>query len=82
MISEVYDALISAGAPEDKARKAAETLANTDNRFSRIDGAVLKLESKLDGAVLKLEAEFVLVKWMIGFAIALNFAILTRLFLH
>ena len=32
MISEVYDALISAGAPEDKARKAAETLANYDNR--------------------------------------------------
>jgi len=82
MISEVYDALISAGAPEDKARKAAETLANADNRFSRIDGAVLKLESKLDGAVLKLESELVLVKWMAGFGIALNVAILTRLFLH
>lgn len=27
MIAEVYDALIAAGAPEDKARKAAETLA-------------------------------------------------------
>ena len=71
MISEVYDALISAGAPEDKARKAAETLANYDNRFSRIDGAALKLE-----------AELVLVKWMVGFGIAMNIAILTRLFLH
>ena len=93
MISEVYDALISAGAAEDKARKAAETLADTDNRFSRIDGAVLKLESKLDGAVLKLEskldgavlkleAELVLVKWMVGFSIAMNVAILTRSFFH
>src|SRR5436309_12460870 len=104
MISEVYDALISAGAAEDKARKASETLANYDNRFSRIDGAVLKLDSKLDGAVLKLdskldgavlkldskldgavlklEAELVLVKWMVGFAIALNVAILTRSFFH
>jgi hypothetical protein len=71
MISEVYDALIAAGAPEDKARKAAETLANTDNRFSRIDGAVLKVE-----------AELVLVKWMVGFGIAMNVAILTRLFFH
>ena len=71
MISEVYDALISAGAPEDKARKAAETLANYDNGFSRIDGAVLKLESEL-----------VLVKWMVGFGIAMNVAILTRLFFH
>jgi hypothetical protein len=82
MISEVYDALISAGAPEDKARMAAETLANYDNRFSRIDGAVLKLESKLDGAVLKLDAELLLVKWMVGFGIAMNIAILTRLFFH
>src|SRR3954453_4663712 len=104
MISEVYDALISAGAAEDKARKAAETLANYDSRFSRIDGAilkldskldgavlkldskldgaVLKLESKLDGAVLKLEAELVLMKWMVGFAIALKVAILTRSFFH
>ncbi len=82
MISEVYDAFIAAGAPEDKARKAVETLANDDNRFSRIDGAVLKLESRLDGAVLKLEAELVLVKWMVGFGIAMNVTILTRLFLH
>jgi hypothetical protein len=71
MISEVYDAFIAAGAPEDKARKAAETLANYDNRFSRIDGAVLKLESEL-----------VLVKWMVGFGIAMNVSILTRLFFH
>jgi hypothetical protein len=71
MISEVYDALIAAGAPEDKARKAAETLANYDNRFSR-----------LDGAVLKVEYELALVKWMVGFGIAMNVAILTRLFFH
>jgi hypothetical protein len=71
LISEVYDALISAGAAEDKARKAAETLANYDNRFSRVDGAILKVESEL-----------VLVKWMVGFAIALNVAILTRSFFH
>ena len=71
MISEVYDAFIAAGAPEDKARKAAEVLANYDNRFSRIDGAVLKVESEL-----------LLVKWMVGFGIAMNVAILSRLFFH
>lgn len=64
MISEVYDAFIAAGTPEDKARKAAEALADYENRFSRID------------------AELVVVKWMVGFGIALNIAILTRLFLH
>jgi hypothetical protein len=37
MISEVYDAFIAAGAPEDKARKAAEAIAAYENRFSRIE---------------------------------------------
>jgi hypothetical protein len=71
MISEIYDAFIAAGTPEDKARKAAETLANYDDRFSRLDGAVLKVQSEL-----------VLLRWMTGFSIALDVAILTRLFLH
>jgi hypothetical protein len=44
MISEVYDAFLAAGAPEDKARKAAETLAGFENRFAKIetDLAVVK----------------------------------------
>jgi hypothetical protein len=64
MIPEVYDAFIAAGAPADKARKAAEALADRENRFSRID------------------AELIVLKWMVGFAIALNVAILTRSFFH
>jgi hypothetical protein len=64
MISEVYDALFAAGAPEDKARKAAETLANCENYFPQID------------------ARLIVLKWMVGFAVALDVAILTRLFLH
>jgi hypothetical protein len=44
MISEVYEAFIAAGTPEDKARKAAEAIASYENRFSRVetDLAVLK----------------------------------------
>ena len=64
MISEVYDAFIAAGAPEDKARKAAEALADYENRFNRLD------------------VELIVLKWMVGFGIALNIAILTRLFFH
>ena len=44
MISEVYDAFIAAGAPEDKARKAAEALAAYENRFSRIEADPLVLK--------------------------------------
>jgi hypothetical protein len=64
MISEVYDAFISAGASEDKARKAAEALAERENRTPRIDPRLIVL------------------RWMVGFAVALDVAILTRLFLH
>ena len=44
MMSEVYDAFLSAGTPEDKARKAAEAIASYENRFARVDTdlAVLK----------------------------------------
>jgi hypothetical protein len=64
MISEVYDAFITAGTPEEKDRKAAEALADYENGFTRID------------------SELLILKWMVGFGIALNVAILTRLFLH
>ena len=44
MMSEVYDAFLSAGAPEEKARRAAEAIASYENRFARVDTdlAVLK----------------------------------------
>lgn len=37
MNSEVYDALIAAKAPEDKARKAAEAVAKLKDRFYSIE---------------------------------------------
>jgi hypothetical protein len=69
MISEVYDAFIAAGAPEDKARKAAEALANYDQRFDRVEREMLRTQ-----------AELTLLKWMVGFVIALDVAILIRVF--
>ena len=37
MLTEVYDALIDAGASEDKARKAASAVAGYDSRLVAID---------------------------------------------
>jgi hypothetical protein len=44
MLSRTYDALVAAGAPEDKARAAAEELAGYESQFAQIetDLAVLK----------------------------------------
>jgi hypothetical protein len=44
MISEVYDALVSAGAPEEKARKAAESLTKNDDRLAKIEGELLVIK--------------------------------------
>ena len=37
MLSKTYDALVAAGAPEDKARAAAEELAGYESRFAKIE---------------------------------------------
>lgn len=44
MLSKTYDALIAAGAPEEKARGAAEELAAYETRFAKIeqDLAIIK----------------------------------------
>lgn len=70
MISEVYDALLAAGSPEEKARKAAEAVASYDNRLVAIENRLVRIES-----------EMAMLCWMVGFGLALNVAILARLFL-
>ncbi len=37
MIFEVYDALKVAGATEEKAKKTAESLANYESRFNKVE---------------------------------------------
>jgi hypothetical protein len=71
MISEVYDALIASGAPEDKARKAAEAMAAYDGRFNGIEHDLGVIRGDIN-----------LLKWMNGITWALCFGILFKLFLH
>lgn len=55
MLAEVYDALIEAGASQDKARKAAEAVAAYENKFGRIENDLTGIRGELN-----------LVKWMVG----------------
>ncbi len=57
MISEVYDAFLSAGTPEDKARKAAEALTVHESRFAKIEGELLVLKWMV-GFVLAFQVAF------------------------
>ena len=58
MISELYDALLAAGAPEEKARKAAETLAGFENRFAKIETDLLVLKWMTGTAIVLLIGGF------------------------
>jgi hypothetical protein len=71
MISEIYDAFVSAGAPEEKARKAAEALTGHESRFGKIETEIVAIKGELT-----------LLRWMLGFALALLTAIALKLFMH
>ncbi len=51
MVTEVYDALIDAGASEEKARKAASVLPDYNREFSDIRGE-LKVLKAMNGVAI------------------------------
>ena len=61
MMSALYDALRSAGAADESARKAAEEVASFENRFAKVEG------------------ELAVIKWMVGFNLALTAGVLAKL---
>ena len=63
MIAEVYDALIEAGASQEKARKAAEAIAGW-SRFTEIEKRLERMEGKIT-----------LLSWMVGVSISLTLAL-------
>jgi hypothetical protein len=71
MIAEIYDALLSAGSPEDKARKAAEAVAAYENRFAGLDQRFGKVAGDLK-----------LLTWMVGFNLAATIGIIFLLLRH
>jgi hypothetical protein len=68
MSAELYDALLEAGASEEKARKAAEAVAAYDNRFAA-----------LDTRLATIGGELAWLKWMVGTNIVLTLGVLWRL---
>ena len=55
MVTELYDALIDAGASEEKARTASKALADYESRFNNIDKELTIINGELK-----------IMKWMLG----------------
>jgi phage shock protein A len=95
MIAELYDALLAAGSPEDKARKAAEAMAGYDaydSRLTSIETRLTTLErdvgelrrdvGDLKQRVTRVEGDLLLLKWMVGFVLAFQVAMFVKLFVQ
>jgi hypothetical protein len=91
MVAELYGALIAAGAPDDKARKAAgyeayeQRLGRIESDIGELKRDVIELRNSVSGLDRRLSAlggEVLLVKWMLGFVLAFQAAISIKLFLH
>ena len=63
MLTEVYDAFIAAGTPEDKARSAAQALSAESFATK---GDIVRLEKE----IAAVQVDIGLVKWMLGVVIA------------
>ena len=61
MLSRICDALRAAGAPDDKAREAAEEIAGFEDRLTAV------------------ESDLKLLKWMVGFNLAMSMVIVALL---
>jgi hypothetical protein len=82
MIAEIYDALLAAGSPEDKARKAAEAIAGYENRFTTIDQRLARMEGDFNQRFAKIEGELKLLTWMVGFNLAATVGVFFMLLRH
>ena len=79
MIAEVYDALRSAGADDDKARKAAEAVADARTDVAAIERG---LKSEMYGIRVEMQGirgEIYTLKWLNGGLLAVVVAIFVRL---
>jgi hypothetical protein len=91
MLSQTYDALVAAGAPEEKARAAAEEIAGYEDRLNAVaidiatikgDIAAIKTElggvaTKGDLAAIKTQLSGMATKaWVLGTVLAQTFVLL------
>lgn len=115
MVTEIYHPLREAGASEEKARRAAEVLADYNDRFSTVQTRMDRVQSSIDALkihierqvaelraalstelqremaalrpdleppISRLEAGYAVLRWMVGTSIALDLAVLVKLFVH
>ena len=86
MLVELYDALKEAGASEERARAAAESLVLGHDRLERIEENTVRIPqvendiARLDKELAVIEAQIDPLKWMNGIVIAGVLALISKTF--
>ena len=88
MISELYEALINAGATEEKAREAAQDLSaenlNSKDTIAEVKAELASdiagLDEKLSGKIAELDKNMAVLKWMMGATLTGVAAIIVKIF--
>ena len=78
MISELYEALLNAGATEEKAREAAVALSaenlNSKDTVAQVKAELASdiagLDEKLSGRIAALDKKMAVMQWMLGTTLA------------
>lgn len=95
MIAELYDALKEAGASEEKAKAAAQAIADYERHFVHIESKLDSIDSEikvvkseikivrtdLEAEIKAVKTELSIVKWLVGFGIAGIISLIIKAFL-
>jgi hypothetical protein len=84
VFGNLYDALRGAGVPDDKARAAAEELFEQTAEVGIMRAAIGQLQTDMTSVkrdIVDLKSGFAVMRWMLGFNIAMTVAIVGKLFL-
>jgi hypothetical protein len=76
MLSKTYDALLAAGAPEGKARDAAEEIAAYENRLTRIETDIALIKAEISSFRDEVRQTMATKAWVLTSMLAQTFAIL------
>jgi hypothetical protein len=74
MLGQLYDALRAGNVPDDKARAAAEEVANYEGELTKLRLDMDERFREMGDRIGRVEADVRLLKWMMGFVLAFQVA--------
>jgi hypothetical protein len=74
MVGQLYDALRAGNVPDEKARAAAEEVANYEGELTKLRVQFGERFTEVGETIGRVEADVRLLKWMMGFVLVFQVA--------